>query len=764
MNRAIAIFVCLFAVGLLPGGVRAQQTFVQVAQSSGTIQEIVIEGANRVEPATVKSYLLVQEGDGFDRDRIDQSLKSLFGTGLFADVSMHRQGDTLVVSVVENPIINRIAFEGNDRIDNEVLEAEVSLRPRVIFTRTKVQNDVQRILTLYRRQGRFAATVEPKVIQLPQNRVDLVFEISEGEPTEIQNIRFVGNRAFDDGDLREVIQTKESRWYRFLSSDDVYDPDRLTLDRELLRQFYLSEGYADFRVTSAVAELTPDRRDFFITFTVDEGARYQFGELDLDVRLKDLDPESMREMIEAESGDWYSSEEVEDTVDRLTEEVGVRGYAFVDVRPRINRDRENRKIDVTFEINEGPRVFVERIEIKGNVRTLDRVIRREFRLVEGDAFNSAQLRRSRQRIQDLDFFRTVSVERLPGSAPDKTVIEVNVEEKSTGSLTVGAGYSTDNGPLGDIGLRERNFLGRGQDLSVNARIAQRRSEAQLSFTEPYFLGREVAAGFDVFRVTQDNQEASSYDSKRFGGALRTGYPITEYLRQNWRYTLEQQEVDNVDDDASRFIRAEEGKEWLSEISHSLTYDVRDSRLQPTTGYLLGMTNDFAGVGGTTNYVRNQVRAVHYTPITDDVVFSVGGRAGVITGIGEDVSLLDRFFVGGSDLRGFASGGIGPRDQNTGDALGGEWMYTGTVEVLFPMWGVPDELGLRARTFSDFGTLGGISPTASDIQDEASLRVSAGVGFTWTSPFGPIGVDFAFPIQKEEFDDTENIRLNFGTRF
>ena len=536
---------------------------VELAQNAGVIGEVRVEGTQRIEPDTVRSYLLLNTGDPFDASKIDASLKSLFSTGLFADVSLRRQGDALVVNVVENPVINRIAFEGNDEVESSDLESDISLRPRVIYTRTKVQNDVKRILSIYRSSGRFAIAVEPKVIQLPQNRIDLVFEINEGDLTEIRSIRFVGNREFSDGRLRGVIRTRETRWWRLLSSDDKYDPDRMTFDRELLRRFYLTDGFADFRVVSAVAELTPDRKDFFLTFSVDEGKRYQFGKVDIEVRLRDLKKEDIAEILEFEQGDWYDIEEVNDAINDLTNKVGELGYAFVDVRPRINRNRKDKKIDVIFEINEGPRVFVERIDIVGNVRTQDKVIRREFRLVEGDAFNSAKLRRSRQRIQNLAFFESVRVKRLPGSAPDKTVLKVVVEEKSTGQLSFGAGFSTTNGILGDIGISERNFLGKGQQVSLSLTIAALQSEIDFSFTEPFFLDREIRAGFDIFHVSKDLQDFSSFETESTGFGLRGGYKITEDLRQDWNYTFRVSKVSSVSTTASTLIQSAVGNSTTS---------------------------------------------------------------------------------------------------------------------------------------------------------------------------------------------------------
>mgnify|MGYP002725525224 CR=1 FL=1 len=764
-HRFVVAGVHFLVLGMLPIPAIAQvnHEVVELAQSAGEIGDILVEGTQRIDPDTVKSYLLLKSGDPFDAAKIDASLKSLFSTGLFADVTLRRQGSSLIVNVVENPVINRIAFEGNDEVESSDLETEVTLRPRVIYTRTKVQRDVKRILAIYRAGGRFATTVEPKVIQLPQNRVDLVFEINEGDPTEIKSIRFVGNRAFSDSRLRGIIRTRETVWWRLLSSDDRYDPNRLTYDRELLRRFYLTDGYADFRVVSAVAELTPDRKDFFLTFTIEEGARYKFGKVDIEARLRDLKVEDITEIIEFEQDDWYDIEEVNDAISALTDKVGELGYAFVDVRPRINRNRKNQTIDVVFEVNEGPRVFVERIDIVGNVRTQDRVIRREFRLVEGDAFNSAKLRRSRQRIQNLGFFETVNIRRLPGNSPDKTVINVDVEEKSTGQITFGAGYSTTNGILGDIGITEKNFLGKGQTLSLSMTLAALKSEVDLSFTEPFFLGREIRAGFDIFRVSQDLQDLSSFETNTTGFGLRGGYRITEDLRQDWGYTFKVSKISKVSSTASTLIQAAAGTSTTSQIGHSMLYDKRDSAISPTEGYAIRMSNSLAGLGGSVRYFRNHLKGAKYYPIADQWVLSFSGTGGYIVGLGEDVDVLERFFIGGDNLRGFATRGVGPRDISTEDALGGEWMYTGSAQITFPM-GLPEEFGVLGRTFTDFGSSGKLSPTKSSVRDTGSLRVSAGFGLTWTSPFGPVGLDAAVPLVKEDFDIEESIRLNFGTRF
>jgi outer membrane protein insertion porin family len=746
---------------------QGQPTSVAQANfSGGTISDIRVEGTQRIEPTTVRSYLVVKQGDPFNPQRINDSLKALFATGLFADVNLRREGNTLVVAVVENPIINRIAFEGNKRIEDADLEKEVQLRPRVVYTRTRVQNDVQRLLEVYRRSGRFAATVEPKVIQLDQNRVDLVFEIDEGARTGVRRINFVGNEMFSDSKLREEIQTRESRWYRFLTTDDTYDPDRLTLDRDKLRRFYLSRGYADFRVVSAVAELTPDREGFFITFTVEEGERYKFGKIGVETELRDLNPEALRDRLTTATGDWYNAEEVENSITNLTNAVGDLQYAFVDIQPRIVRNREQRTIDVVYDIGEGPRVFVDRIEITGNVRTLDKVIRREMLLVEGDPFNTSKLRRSERRIRDLGFFERVNVTTAEGTQPDRSVIQVDVQEQSTGEIEIGAGFSTIDGPLANFGIRERNLLGRGQDLRFSATVSGRTQEFDLSFTEPYFLERDLAAGVDLFRITRDNQDESSYDEANTGIGFRLGYPLTERLRQRLNYTLQQTKIENIASDASRFIREQQGTRLVSLVGQELMYDHRDSRINPTEGYFIRLNNEIAGLGGDAQFSRNRLGAGVYFPVTEGTVLSVLGEIGYIIGLGQDVAISDRFFIGGDSLRGFAPAGIGPRELNSDDALGGNRFARGSVELAFPI-GLPDEFGVTGHTFTDIGTLSEVDakPIAGErLVDDNSIRLAAGFGISWRSPLGPIRVDLAFPILKQDYDKVEEFRFSFGTRF
>jgi outer membrane protein insertion porin family len=750
-----------------------QRGAAQVAPG-GIISEIRIEGAQRVEPETVRSYMTVQPGDPFDSERIDRTLKALFGTGLFADVSLRREGNALIVKLVENPVLNRIAFEGNRKLSDETLTSEIQERPRQVFTRTKVQSDVKRILELYRRSGRFAAKVDPKIIKLPQNRVDLVFEIDEGAVTAVDSINFVGNFHFSATKLRGIIQTKESRWWRFLSTDDNYDPDRVTYDRELMRKFYLSQGYADFRVVSSVAELTPTQDGFLITYTVDEGERYKFGKVEIDSQFKDVKPAQLRAVVPAIAGEWYNAELIDKSISNLTDVLGNRGYAFVNITPRIDRDAKKRILNVAFDVKEGPHVYIERIDISGNVRTLDKVIRREFRLIEGDAFNSAKLQRSEARVKNLGYFKKVDVANKPGSSPDKTVLAVSVQEQSTGEFSVGIGYSTAEGPLANIDIRERNLLGRGQDLRLDTVIAYLTQSADLSFTEPYFLDRNLAAGFDIFVNNNDNQQFAQFNEFSYGGVLRAGYQINEYLRQTLRYTLRSDTINNIASTASPYIVEEGGTRVTSSVGQTLLFDKRDNRQEPTQGYFVSLSTDLAGIGFNTRYVRGVVQGGYYYSVYPGWILSWTAEAGGIKGLGQRVLIEDRFFVGGDNLRGFYVGGVGPHDLFTEDALGANYYYVSTVSLDFPT-GLPQELGIRGHVFVDMGSAWGLdetpltnknrTPPAVDlIGDANSIRIAPGIGIAWKSPLGPINLDIAYAIKSESYDKKQLFHVSFGTRF
>ena len=728
------------------------------------VSQIEVDGLQRVERETVLSYLNVEQGSSVSQEYLNSSMKRLFETGLFADVNIDARGNgVLAVKVVENPVINKRVFDGNDKVDDTLLESEVQLKSGSIYNIAKVQDDVQRILEVYKRSGRYAAVVEPKIIKRDQNRVDLVYEISEGPTAAISKVNFIGNHHYSDDDLQSEIMSKESRWYRLFSSSENYDPEKTNYDKELLRRFYLKRGYADFRVLSAVAELSPDKKSFVVTYVLDEGPRYKLEDVRIQSMIKDVDVAALSGQVQQEKGDWYNADLAERSVYALTEELGKKGFAFVDVTPELEKTSGNKMV-LTFNIAEGQRVFVDRINITGNTRTEDEVIRREFRIDEGDAFNAAKIRASRRNVENLNYFSKVDIQTEPNPNDDsKADINVNVEEKSTGAFNVGVGYSTVNGALFRAGIAENNFQGKGQKLSADVAVSQRTSEYDLSFTEPYFMGRRLSAGIDLFRTEEDYQDEGSYDSESTGGRLRLGWNYTDDFPQYLRYTLKEDKISNVDRNASIYIKEEEGRYSNSSIGQTMVYDKRDSAINPKEGYYLSFGNDVAGLGGDEKYLKFDGKAYKYFTLADYYTFKLFINGGYITGYGdENVRLSNRYYLGGSTLRGFEFAGIGARDKFTKDALGGNWMIYSGAEMSFPI-GL-DEVGVRGRTFVDMGILGKPDDINEDyVEYSDTPRVAAGFGFQWQSPMGQIDVDLAFPIVKEDYDETEVFRLNFGSR-
>jgi outer membrane protein insertion porin family len=833
--------VATVSVGVLAGGATAlaqdvapdpslrgsTQTGVPVATQAPAVtpapvqaqvvRRVVVEGNQRIEASTVSSYLLLRSGDAFDPERIDLSLKTLFATGLFADVRIEQRGADLVVSVIENPIVNRVIFEGLNSLKEEDLNEEVQAQPRSVFTPARVQADVQRIIELYRRAGRFAATVTPQVRELEQNRVDLIFEIDEGPVTGVRNINFIGNDAFSDRRLADAIVTTESHWWNFFSKNDNYDPDRLEYDREQLRQYYTNRGYADFRVVSAVAELTPDQRDFYITFTVDEGQRFEFGDISVTTELQRVPAELLRAAIPIREGELFQGEMIETSIDAMTLVAGTAGYANVDIRPRIERDRENGRVNITFEVNEGPRVFIERINIVGNTSTLDEVIRRELRLVEGDAFNRVLLDRSRARVRALGFFKEVEVEERPGSTRDRSIVDVKIEEDNTGELAFAAGFSSTDSFLFDVSVSQRNLRGRGQFLRFRASTSQRRQQLDFRFLEPRFLGRELSAGIDLYSLRSDFIEESSFENQSTGLGLRFGFPITDTTSLGINYTLVQDSLEvadvgvavetgivgvtevvdqcNVRNPSRLLICDQEGDFLTSLLGYTFRWDRRNDPVEATRGFDLTLRQDFAGLGGEVKYLRTELETGVYYGLFRGVTASFNLNSGFIVGWGdEEVRINDRFFKGGQSFRGFDVAGLGPRqlvtvqdstgrvvDQIEGDSLGGNFYSIGTLELSLPL-GLPEQFGLSGALFAEFGTLGILddgsratrvvtSGSGSDLQtvtqfveDDPSLRASAGLSVFWDSPFGPVQFDFAQPFQREDYDQTETFRFSTRTRF
>lgn len=789
-NRARSAALASGLALLLGSTALVAPTLAYAQQQSGVIQRILVQGNERIEQATVVSYLPVGVGEEVTPEKIDLALKALFRTDLFADVKIDYQNGDLVITVEENPIINRVIFEGNSGLKEDKLRDEVSIRPRGIFTRAKVQSDVQRIVELYRRSGRISATVTPQVIELPQKRVDLIFKIDEGPKSGILSVNFLGNRAFSDNDLRDVVVTEESRWYKFFSNNANYDPDRLEYDKEQLRKHYRNRGYYDFRVSSAVAELAPDKNGFVVTYTVDEGPRYEFGKVEVQTELQKLDKNVLAALLPIREGQTYQDQSIEQATDALTFAAGAAGFAFVDVRPNYTPNRETRKVDVTFQVREGPRVYVDRIDIVGNTQTLDYVIRREMNVVEGDAYNRALVDRSRRQIRGLGFFKDVEITETPGSAPDRTALQVRVEEQPTGELSFSAGYSSVDQLVLDLGVTQRNFRGRGQDVRARVSVGSLRQQLDFSFTEPRFLGRDVAAGIDLYGYRYDLSDYSAYKTTTYGTTLRANFPLSLNARGSLRYSLRQDEIEIADfycDPAAPVLSlalcGQRGSNITSLVGYGVRFDRRNDYLNPTRGFYIDFVQDFAGLAGDVNYVRTEAEGGWYHGFTKDFILSLTASGGYVEGwAGDSVRINDRFYKGGNTFRGFETAGIGPRDLSftRADALGGKAYAVGTVELTVPTF-LPEQYGIKAALFSDVGTLGLLDkvdkqcpPPGSEacplgardpsIRDDLSLRASAGLSVFWRSPMGPIRFDFSRVLAKEDYDKTETFRFSTSTRF
>jgi outer membrane protein insertion porin family len=754
-------------------------------QRSGLVQRIIVQGNERIEESTILSYLAIQPGQTVTESGIDAAEKTLANTGLFADEGLDLQANgDLIVRVTENPIINQVVFEGNHNLKEDKLRDEVQVRPRGVFTKAKVQADVQRIVELYRRSGRVGATVTPKIVELPQKRVDLVFEIDEGPKSGILNLNVLGNKDFSDNALRDVIVTKESKWYRFFTSNDNYDPDRIEYDRDQLSKFYRNRGYYDFHVLSAVAELVPDKNGFNITYVLDEGAKYKFGKLSVETDLKRLDPAFMRRLLPIKEGQLYQSDLIEKATDALTYAAGAAGFAFVDVRPRYQSNPKTHTVDVNFQITEGPRVYIERIDIVGNTRTIDPVIRRMMMVSEGDAYNRVLVDRSKTNIRSLGFFKDVDITQQPGSAPDKTVLRVGVTEQPTGELSFSLGYSSVDQLVADIGITERNFRGRGQQLTLRVEAGYLQKQITVGFTEPRFLGRNLSGGFDLFATDLDYSKYTSYRTRSIGGDFTLGFPLTEgatFSRLAGSYLLRSDEV-FVDDSlcipgqylVSRSLCDQRGSYVTSAIGFTYRVDGRDDPIKPTRGLLFIASQNFAGVGGTVKYVKSTVDLNWYHGFTSNVVLKLEGQVGDVEPWGNDyVRINDRFFRGGDSFRGFEIAGIGPRDILYGDALGGKFYSQGTMELSFPN-GLPEQYGINTALFAEAGTLGNldsrqkVDPTTGladpTIRDELALRATAGLTVYWKSPMGPLRFDISQIIKKQSYDRTETFQFRTSTSF
>jgi len=768
----------LSAALIVPSALALQLVATSVAQAA-VVSRVEVRGNSRVDAETVRNYIKIKPGKSFSSADVDDAVKALFGTGLFSDVQINQVGSALVVTVSEYKVVNQVLFQGNKKLKDAQLSNTVQLKPRGAFSQAALDADVETIKAAYSHIGRDDATVSGQVMDLGENRVNVVFNINEGDRTKIAAINFIGNHAYSSRRLSDVINTKRSNMLSFLLRDDVFDEEKLKADEELLRRFYYNHGYADFQVVSAFGQLDDATNAYTVNITVEEGERYTFGDISVDSSIPEVDANALQSVVESHKGDVYSAKDVEDSIVALTERVAGQGYAFAQVTPRGDRNFENHTISVTYTIDQGPKAYVERIEIRGNTRTRDYVIRREFDVSEGDAFNQVLIQRAKKRLEKLDYFEKVDISTAPGSEPDQVVLVVNVVEKSTGQFTIGAGYSTGGetpGPSLSGGISERNFLGRGQFISISAGGGKHSRDYSFSFTEPYFLGRRIAAGFDVFRSTREYDD--EYDSQTTGATIRFGLPITDNISTQLAYNISQEKYEYDDDcgtpTCGTSLAIQDGiaqSPWLkSSVSGGITYNTIDDTKNPHYGIFANVGAEFAGLGGDAKFYKFTARASVYQTLSEelDIVGVLSGGAGYISSYGSDpLRIFDNFENNDRMIRGFEYNGIGPISKDGDDHLGGTTYFNASAEAQFPLPLVPESLGLRGAVFADAATLYGTELGSDRVRpgsDDMKWRASAGIGLMWASPFGPLRIDYAIPLAKEKTDDTQEFNFGISTRF
>ncbi len=726
------------------------------------IKNIEIIGNQRIDKETIFTYLNFSKNKIIREEDLNILFKDLFATNLFSEIVFKLEDNTLLIEVTENPIVNRIALEGNKYLKDDEIIPEIYLKPRDIFTKNKIKENLQRMLALYRGSGRYAAVIEPKVIYLEQNRVDVVFEINEGPLSKIQSIKFLGNKFFSDRKLKNEVMVSESRWWKILSSGGKYDPDILNFDKENLRKFYANEGFVDADISLAKGELSLEGDKFFVTFVISEGSRHKFGKISATIKTKGIIKGTVKDSIKISQGDWFSAQRLDDTVVNITENIMSGGNPFISVIPRLNRD-DNNIVNVDFEIVAAPKKYINRIIISGNTRTLDKVIRRKLRFAEGDAFNRSLVRRSKTLVTNLGHFAAVEIEdRVSNDELNSVDLEIKVQEQSTGSFSLGGGFSSANGAQATIGISENNLMGKSQKLRFNLLTSERENRADFSFTEPFFLERDVSLTSNIYTTLQNYIE-SKYDNEREGLGSTISYNNGEYGRQSIGYRLEKRNIIAYTG-ASASVVAEEGETILSVVNFGNTYDKTDNRIDPSDGWYVSNNIGLAGIGGDKQYVKLTGKSAKFNRLLQDkYTFSLTGNVGYIIGLNQNIDISDRFFVGNNSFVGFQNAGIGPRDKNTDDSLGGNFYYTITPELKFGL-GLPKELGIKARVFSTLGTLTTIDTAISNYYDEKSIRATAGTGVLWNSPFGPIRLDYSYAILKENYDKTESFSFNVGSLF
>ena len=722
--------------------------------------QIIIQGNRRLENELILRSSGIEK-IGTDDKSLSLAIKNLYKTGYFEDVNIFKDKNIIFINVKENPIVDLISIEGNKEITDDIILAELITKSRNVFSTDQIKLDSEKILTLYKRQGFFSTFVEPKIIRVDENRVNLVFEVFEGKEATIKKVNFINNKIFSDSTLKDIISSSEYRWYEFWGSNDRFDKDRINYDKDLLKKYYFDNGYIDFEIISVNSSLVDNRKDFIVNFTLFEGKRYKITNVKYNSSIRNLKNEQIKDLVDIDAGDWFSSLEIDNSIKKITDITSQMGYAFVDVSPRIKKFGDN-QVEITFEIQQGTKIFIDRINITGNIKTNDSVIRRELQFVEGDAYNLSKIKESERRIKGTGLFDNVEIKLDEMVGTNKTKVDVSVAERSTGQFTVGAGFSSLDGALGNIGIKESNLFGEAKELGLNLGLSTRRSEIDLSYTDPYFLNRDLAAGIDIFNVRRNQKTYSGYKHNIIGFKLRSGFEIIDNLRYFSSYTLKRDKIHDIDNNTSLYIQEQEGKRVTSVIGQAIQYDKLNDRINPTDGYRVRLDFDYFGLVGDSEHILTELKIAHFYRIADGFVLANFLEGGYIASI-KEVKINDRFNLNGDQLRGFKNLGIGPRDSSTSDALGGEIYYVNRNEITFPL-GLPDDLGIGGLIFADIGTIYNQSSSALNIHDESALRASAGVGISWVSPFGPVKFYLSKALLKENYDKKEIFRFSFGTTY
>ena len=728
--------------------------------NENTINSINIDGIQRIDEETVISYANISKGDIYNEEIGNNVLKSLFETNLFSNIQISFDANILNIKIIENPTINLVKFYGNSKIKDEDLEIEILLKERSVYSRSKVKKDIERMLSLYQRAGRLSTEINPKLEMLDNNRVNLTYEISESDVAKVSNIIILGNSVFPTNKLKSIMKTKERTLLRFLSSSDNYDPDKLEYDKQLITQFYNDNGYPKFNFTSSIAQLKTNTNNFEIILNVNEGDKFNFGELEVESKLKKIDPELVKNILPIKQGNIFNRSLLKDSTETLKELAQLKGYSFIKIDTNLLEGKIANTIDIRIILNEGPRVYVNKVNIAGNTRTVDKVIRREITLTEGDPYNKYSIDYSKDSIRALNFFNEVEINEVRTDYIDKINLEVKVEEKNTGEASIGAGYSSASAATLNLGLRENNFLGNGQKVKFETSFSNTRNSYDISITEPYFNNKPLSLTSSIYSNYTDPTNVN-YKTEDLGFGLSSSFPLSKDRNLELRYSLFTSKI-KANSNATAYENALAGTDTVSSLGYTLVFDRRNSRYKPSNGFNIKLSQDIAGLGGNTYYYRNNFEYNYYKRLSKRLIGAYKLQGGSINGYNDKYTpLSSNLSLGGKKLRGFKSGKVGPKLGNS--YTGGQYFYVTSLETNIDL--NIDAFDITTTAFIDVGSIWGLeNPAYGAIDDEHEVRSSVGVNFNWDSAIGPINIIYANIIKSNNNDTTDNLYFDIGYNF